>query len=64
MTDAERLDRDIQEILGSGVTRTETVMEMLKERGWSTGVIVPVAFQLLLKGKVDPNGNAIPYRKN
>ena len=64
MTDAEKLDRDIQEILGTGVNRTATVMELLKERGWSTGVIVSVAYQLLLKGKVDPNGNAKPYRAN
>ncbi len=40
------------------------VMEMLKERGWSNGVIVPVAYQLLLRGKVDPNGNANPHRTN
>jgi hypothetical protein len=64
MTDAERLDRDIQEILGTGVNRTATVMEMLKERGWSTEVIMPVAYQLLLRGKVDPNGNPTPYRTN
>ncbi len=64
MTDAERLDRDIQEILGTGVNRTATVMEMLKERGWSTEVNMPVAYQLLLRGKVDPNGNPTPYRTN
>lgn len=29
----------------------------MKEKGWSDDVIVPLVYQLLLKGKLDPKGN-------
>lgn len=64
MNDAERLQKDVEEILGSGINHTATFMERMKERGWPNGVIVPAVYQLLLRGKLDPKGNAAPYRAN
>jgi hypothetical protein len=64
MTDAERLQRDVEDILGSGINHTATFMERMKQRGWSTAVIVPAVYQLLLRGKLDPKGNPTPFRAN
>lgn len=64
MSTAEELQHDIEQILGTGVNHTATVMEFLKDRGWTNDVIVPVIYQLLLRGKLDPNGNQTPYRVN
>jgi len=64
MTEAERLMKDVEEILGSGINRTETFMELMHGRGWSDGVIVPTVYQLLLRGKLDPKGNAVPFKAN
>jgi hypothetical protein len=61
---ADDLDRDVVQILGSGINNTGRVMEILKEKGWSAGVIVRVVYQLLLRGKIDPNGNQMPYKAN
>jgi hypothetical protein len=61
---AEELQRDIEHILGSGISHTGRIMEILKEKGWSNSVVVPVMYQLLLRGKVDPNGNQNPYGAN
>lgn len=60
----EDLQRDIEVILGSGINHTKRVMELLKEKGWSDDVIVPVVYQLLLRGQLNPNGNRVPYRTN
>jgi hypothetical protein len=62
--DAEDLGRHVKEILSSGVNHTGRVMELLKEKGWSDNVIVAVVYQLLLRGKLDPNGNQVPYKTN
>lgn len=32
-------------------------MELMKEKGWPESVIVPLVYQFLLHGKLDPNGN-------
>jgi hypothetical protein len=64
MEEAERLQRDIEEILSSGINHTATFMERMKEFGWSNAVIVAAVYQLLLRGKLDPKGNAVPFRAN
>lgn len=64
MPTKEDLQRDLDHILGSGVNHTATVMELLKMRGWSVDAIVPIVYQLLLLGKLDPNGNRTPYNTN
>ena len=61
---SDKLKKDLLEILGSGINHTGQVMDMLKERGWSNEMIVPVIYQLLLQGKVDPKGNRTPYKAN
>lgn len=64
MPTKEDLARDLSEILGSGISHTATVMELLKNRGWTTDQIVPIIYHLLLIGKVDPNGTKTPYNRN
>jgi hypothetical protein len=54
------LKADVEGILASGVNHTGTFIELLKEKDWSEGVIVPLVYQLLLMGKLDPNGNKYP----
>lgn len=64
MATLEDFKRDVERILGTGVNHTATVMELLKDCGWTNDQIVPVIYQLLLHGKVDPNGNRTPYKAN
>lgn len=44
-------------ILKSGINHTGRFIELMKEKGWSDNVIVPIVYQLLLNGKLDPKGN-------
>lgn len=55
---------DVERILKSGVTHTGHFMELLKLRGWGTEIIMPVVYQLLMMGRLNPNGNKQPYKTN
>lgn len=61
---AEKLQKDVESIIESGVNHTGTFMELLKKKGWSERVIVPLVYQLLLLGRLDPNGNKTPFTTN
>lgn len=55
---------DVERILKSGVNHTGHFMELLQMRGHKVETIMPVVYQLLLMGKLDPNGNKMPYKTN
>jgi hypothetical protein len=55
---------DVESILKSGVNHTGHFTELLQMRGWGTEIIMPVVYQLLLMGKLNPNGNKQPYKTN
>lgn len=55
---------DVERILKSGVNHTGHFMELLQMRGHKVEIIMPVVYQLLLMGKLDPNGNKSPYKTN
>lgn len=61
---AEALQRDFQEILASGINHTGTVMELLQQKGWNSSVIVPLVYQALLRGLLEPKGQRDPFRVN
>lgn len=61
---AEALQRDFQEILDSGINHTGLVMELLQKKGWSSSVIVPLVYQALLKGRLEPQGHRTSFRTN
>jgi len=64
MKTLEDLKRDLEEILGSGIRNTNKVIEMLQARGWADGQILPIVYNLLLHGKLDPAGPTTPFRTN
>ena len=64
MTPLETLKEDFEQILGSGINHTGRVMELLKERGHTLANIMPVIYQMLLHGRLDPKGNKEPYKAN
>jgi hypothetical protein len=37
---------------------------LLQKKGWSSSVIVPLVYQALLRGQLDPQGQTTPYRTN
>jgi hypothetical protein len=61
---SEALAKDFQEILASGINHTGTVMEMLQKKGWNSSVIVPLVYQALLRGLLEPKGQRDPFRVN
>ena len=61
---SEALKRDFQEILDSGVNHTGLMMELLQKKGWSSTVIVPLVYQALLHGRLEPQGQRTPFRAN
>lgn len=60
----KEIQNDLDQILETGITHTATVMVLLKERGWRDADILPVIYQALLQGRVDPKGIETPYREN
>lgn len=60
----EKLQKDVEDILSSGVNHTGTFMELLKKKGWLDRIILPLVYQLLLKGRLDPNGSKEPRNDN
>lgn len=61
---AEDLERDLERILETGITNTGHVIDLLKEKGWKDNDILPVIYQTLLQGRVDPKGAKTPYKGN
>lgn len=60
----EALILDFERIFATGVTHTGTVIELMQLRGWTQDQILPIIYQLLLRGRLDPNGIKIPFREN
>lgn len=60
----DKFQQDVREILGSGVKNTGKFMELMRERGWPDKIILPASYQLLLWGKLDPQGPTTPYKTN
>lgn len=55
---------DVMEILNAGISQTAEFMDRLKAKGWTNEQIVPVAYQLLLQGRLKPDGTKIPFKAN
>lgn len=64
MQPTEQMRRELEDIVSSGITHTQTVIDLLFGKWWPNDLIVPVIYQLVLAGKLSPQGIKIPYRGN
>lgn len=65
MKSLEDLKKTITRIVvGKGITHTGTVIDLLRSEAWSDGIILPVVFEMIAAGILDPNGCKEAFKEN